>query len=101
MAISAEKNITVGRAIKAKFNKGPSIAFVPNCSKRNLLPSTEKVNSFVSSVSKIDIVRKKMVEIQRNFSKNTIRGYKNDLIQFDQFLSKYDNTLNFLDIDIK
>ena len=39
------------------------------------------------------------IEKERNFSKNTIRGYKNDLIQFDQFLSKYDKALNFLDID--
>ena len=31
---------------------------------------SEKVNRLVSSVSKIDIIRKKMVETQRNFSKN-------------------------------
>ena len=39
------------------------------------------------------------IEKERNFSKNTIRSYKNDLIQFNEFLSKYDNSLNFLNID--
>jgi len=39
------------------------------------------------------------IDKERNFSKNTIRGYKNDLIQFDEFLSKYDNSLSFLNID--
>ena len=36
---------------------------------------------------------------ERNFSKNTIRSYKNDLVQFDLFLKKYDKSLNFLKID--
>ena len=39
------------------------------------------------------------IEKERKFSKNTIRSYKNDLIQFNEFLSKYDNSLNFLNID--
>jgi len=39
------------------------------------------------------------IEKERNFSKNTISSYKNDLIQFNEFLSKYDNSLNFLNID--
>ena len=39
------------------------------------------------------------IDKERKFSKNTIRGYKKDLIQFDEFLSKYDTSLNFLNID--
>jgi len=39
------------------------------------------------------------IDKERNFSKNTMRSYKNDLIQFDEFLSKYDNSLSFLNID--
>jgi len=39
------------------------------------------------------------IDKERKFSKNTIRGYKKDLIQFDEFLSKYDTLLNFLNID--
>ena len=36
---------------------------------------------------------------ERNFSDHTIRNYKNDLMQFDKFLSKYDHSLNFINID--
>ena len=39
------------------------------------------------------------IDKERHFTKNTIRGYRNDLIQFDDFLSRYDTTLNFLNID--
>ena len=39
------------------------------------------------------------IDKERKFSKNTIRGYKKDLIQFDEFLSQYDTSLNFLNID--
>ena len=36
---------------------------------------------------------------ERHFSKHTIRNYRNDLVQFDEFLSRYDNSLNFIKID--
>ena len=36
---------------------------------------------------------------ERKFSNHTIRSYRNDLIQFDGFLSKYDDSLNFINID--
>ena len=39
------------------------------------------------------------IEKERKFSKNTIRSYRKDLIQFDEFLCKYDPSLNFLNID--
>ena len=39
------------------------------------------------------------IDKERNFSENTMRCYKNDLIQFNEFLSRYDNSLSFLDID--
>jgi len=35
----------------------------------------------------------------RHFSKHTIRSYKNDLIQFNDFLCNYDMTLDFKKID--
>ena len=36
---------------------------------------------------------------ERHFSNHTIRNYRNDLVQFDKFLSRYDNSLNFIKID--
>ena len=36
---------------------------------------------------------------ERKFSNHTIRSYRNDLVQFDTFLSKYDDSLNFINID--
>ena len=35
----------------------------------------------------------------RHFSKHTIRSYKNDLMQFNDFLCNYDMTLDFKKID--
>ena len=46
------------------------------------------INQFLTYISK-----------ERNFSKNTVRSYRNDLIQFNQFLYGYDNMLSFLSID--
>ena len=39
------------------------------------------------------------LENERKFSNHTIRSYRNDLVQFDKFLSKYDDILSFLKID--
>ena len=39
------------------------------------------------------------IEKERKFSNNTIRSYRKDLIDFDEFLCKYDTSLNFLNID--
>ena len=39
------------------------------------------------------------IKNERKFSNHTIRSYRNDLIQFDGFLSKYDDSLNFINID--
>ena len=39
------------------------------------------------------------IDKERKFSENTIRSYKRDLMQFDEFLCKYDTSLNFLNID--
>ena len=39
------------------------------------------------------------IKDEKKFSNHTIRSYENDLVQFDIFLSNYDNSLNFTNID--
>ena len=39
------------------------------------------------------------INYERKFSKHTIRNYKNDLEQFDKFLLKYDDNINFINLD--
>ena len=39
------------------------------------------------------------IKNERKFSNHTIRSYRNDLMQFDKFLSEYDDSLNFINID--
>jgi len=39
------------------------------------------------------------IAYERKFSKHTIRNYKNDLEQFDKFLSRYDDDIDFINLD--
>ena len=49
----------------------------------------------------IEIIRDFLSYIanERKFSKHTVRNYKNDLEQFDKFLSQYDDDINFINLD--